>query len=732
MKGARRKLPRARRGAPRASIGPRRGAQTIEGRYTRARGGFGFVAVSGPAAARFPRDVFIARGAEGDALDGDLVRVEVLRRERGADRVAGRIVAVLEHGHERVIGTLTPVHARAARTSEERWLVLPQNDRLPAIELFGASELGAGDRGKLALVRLRRSPQTDGTLAGELERVLGEPGDPETQFLSIALEHGLRIEFPSEVLAEASRLPDDPAPADLAGREDLRDLAFVTIDGETARDFDDAVHLERSREGYRLRVAIADVSFYVRPGSALDREAALRGTSVYFPDRAVPMLPEKLSTTLCSLQPGRDRLVVVVDLLLDRHGRTVATRASRAVIRSRARLTYTRVAAALSAAETPELERFRHELEAEGGVLTELRLMLGLMRELYRRRVAAGSLDLDLPEALVDLSVEGKSIGVRLSVRNDAHRIIEELMLAANRAVAELLSEHGVPFPFRIHEPPRRDDAEELNRLLGPFGLHLDHEEEVRPKDVQRLLDALEGHPLARVLTRQVLRSLTQARYTTQNAGHFGLAFESYCHFTSPIRRYPDLLVHRQLCRVLEAPERAERHARGATGGDAAEGEAAVLEAASIASSEAERRAMEAERAMLDLKKAEFMLDHLLEPEPAMVVSVASFGVFVEIDAYPIEGLVRIEQLADDSYFFDEASRSLIGSRTGKRIRLGDRLLVEATSVSLSRRRIDFALVKRLGPGDSGAGEPPARARRAPRGSVRALPRSRRPKRRGE
>ncbi|MFN8643538.1 MAG: RNB domain-containing ribonuclease [Candidatus Binatia bacterium] len=314
------------------------------------------------------------------------------------------------------------------------------------------------------------------------------------------------------------------------------------------------------------------------------------------------------------------------------------------------------------------------------------------MQTLHDRRLRAGSLDLDLPEALVDLSDEGRSIGVRVAARNDAHRLIEEFMLEANRAVAAWLRDAGLPFPYRIHEPPAPDDVDELNQLLAPFGLRVDYDAVVEPGDVQRLLDRLESHRLGRVLSRQVLRALRQARYSTVNAGHFGLAFPVYCHFTSPIRRYPDLLVHRQIGRLRDGEVESARAA------------AAALEAASAHSSQAEREAMDAERAMLDLRKADFMLGHLLEPEPATVVAVIAAGLFVELDAYPVEGLVRADDLRGDRYVYAEAERALVGLRTRQRFRLGDRVVVEATNVSLQRRRVDFALVRRLTPTRQRAG----------------------------
>ncbi|MEW6270943.1 MAG: ribonuclease R, partial [Thermodesulfobacteriota bacterium] len=686
----------------RTPLRERRGREaTVEGRYSRTRSGYGFVAVLGEEARDYPSDVFIPAASEGEALHGDVVEARIVRRTRGGprggDRTVGEIVRVVRRATQVVIGELRRSRAPRLPGTGGRaalpWILLPDSDLLPAFAVEGGVAPRPEDDGRLAAGRVIRGPAPPRPPAVSLERVLGDATDPEVQFLTIALEHGLRIEFPAEVAGEAERLPLDPDAADLAGREDLRALPFVTIDGETARDFDDAVCLEPlAGGGQRLWVAIADVSHYVRHGSALDGEATLRGTSVYFPDRAIPMLPERLSNELCSLKPERERLVMVACMDYDRHGERHRARFARAVMRSRARLTYTQVAAVLSAADTPQIDAWRAEL---GPLLEQLGRMRDLMQMLYARRMAAGSLDLDLPEALVDLSEEGRSIGLRLSQRNDAHRMIEEFMLEANQAVARFLEEQGVPFPYRIHEPPKPDDVDALNDFLAAFGMHVAYRSTVEPRDVQRVLRDVAAHPLTTVLSRQVLRALTQARYSTENAGHFGLAFASYCHFTSPIRRYPDLLVHRQLGLVLD----------GAA--DEARGRGGALEPLADSSSQRERDAVGAERAMLDLKKAEFMLDHLLEPEPATVVGVAPFGFFVELEAYPVEGLVRAEDLPDRTVF-DERAQMLVARGSGERFRLGDRLVVEATDVSLKRRQVTFALVERL----TSAAPPPRRERR--------------------
>lgn len=664
----------ATRGAGEATgPGRHRAAPRIEGHYARVRGGYGFVEVLGRDADRYHRDILIPAGFEGTALHGDKVLVEIVRRDPRLRRTVGRVVAVSGAVHESVVGTL--------ERNRQGWRLLPENELLPAIDLIGSTFPSRDQAGMIARVRLTRSAAPTSLPVGELVEILGSAEDPAVQFLIITSEHGLRVDFPDAALAEAARLPSDPETSELQGRNDLTHLPFVTIDGETARDFDDAVCLQAAADGgYRLWVAIADVSQYVRPGSALDREAALRGTSVYFPDRAIPMLPPQLSSELCSLKPGQPRLVLVAELDYDRNGRRCDARFYRGVIRSQARLTYTQVAAVLSSSDVNH-SRIVQELAT---LVEPLRLMQQLMTILNRNRLRAGSLDLDLPEALVDLSEEGHSIGVRLLQRNDAHRLIEEFMLEANRAVAAHLREHEVPLPYRIHESPDPLDVDELNDFLQVFGFRVDYHDKVRPQDVQRLLNDLEGHRLARVLTRLTLRALKQAQYSTRNVGHFGLAFPIYCHFTSPIRRYPDLLVHRQLHHLFDGAI-VEAQAQGEN-----------LEQACIDSSQAEREAMSAERAMLDLKKAEFMLEHMEEPLAGTIVTVMNLGFFVEFDDYPVEGLVRADSLADDRYLYLEAERALKGLHTRQRFRLGDRVLVEVAQVSLRRREIDLRLVKRL------------------------------------
>jgi ribonuclease R len=660
---------------------PRRrgqGPMVVEGRYSRARGGFGFVATVGEDRERIGGDVFIPRGREADALHSDTVRAEVRRWDASAGRSSGEVVEVVTRANTQILGRVEAVFRRG-RGAAPRFCVVPHDERLPIIEVVGGKKLDANAEGRTALVRLTDAPTRRHGLQGEVERLLGDLADPEVQVLQISLEAGLRLEFPEKVKRAARRLPHDPDPVDFASRKDLRDMPFVTIDGASARDYDDAVHLESLGGGRtRLRVAIADVSHYVRSGTLLDEEAQLRGTSTYFPDRAIPMLPERLSTELCSLMPDRERLVLVAEMVHDRSGVRSGVEVYRAVIRSAARLTYSQVAGVLSEAHSAVIDADRERL---ANVLPMLHMMHELMRSLHRRRMRKGSLDLDLPEALVDLSEEGRTIGLRTTMRNDAHRMVEEMMLAANCAVAGFLTKKKVPLPYRIHEPPEATSVDELNLLLYPLGIRVAYKGTVEPIDVQRALNELSGHRLARVLSRQILRSLKQARYATENVGHFGLAFDCYCHFTSPIRRYPDLMVHRQIGRILDGNLTEAREL------------GAVITEMSAQNSTSERTSMGAERAMLDLKKAEFMLGHLLEEEPATIVGIERFGIFVELDAYPVEGLVPLDDLPG-RFRFDSDTKSLIAARGGRRFCLGDPLVVEAVDASLERRQIRFVLAE--------------------------------------
>ena len=542
----------------------------------------------------------------------------------------------------------------------------------------------AGDAVVVAVIRAGRG----GVAEAKVTEVLGPVEAPGVDVQVVARRHALRREFPEEVRVAAAKMARAIAPKDLAGRERFEDPPPVTIDGETARDFDDAVSVAELPGGeFRLFVHVADVSFYVRPGDTIDLEAQARGTSVYFPDRVYPMVPERLSDDLCSLRPGEDRLVQSVVIDFDRKAEVQGVRFADGVIRSAARLTYTQVADLL------EGRGERAPLPREVALM--LRSAETLRDRLETRRRARGSIDFDLPAPAILLDVEGVMTGIKIEPRNRAHRMIEEFMLAANEAVATWLSAEEVPCLFRIHDNPDPLKIEGLAAFAKSLGLTLKSGREgVRPGDIQRLLDDAEGLPAYPVVTQLALRSMKQARYGPEDSGHFGLAAPHYLHFTSPIRRYPDLVVHRAL--------RAARHkAKPALRGD--------LTALGEACSKLEREAEAAERELLDWKKVKFLRGREGEVFAGVVTGVARFGVFVQLDGGIAEGLVRIERLGHEWFDFDPVRHELRGSATGRVYRLGDALRVRVERVDAVLRRVDLSPVVERPPAPSRPGRPSGR-----------------------
>ena len=544
----------------------------------------------------------------------------------------------------------------------------------------------AGDAVVVAVIRGGRS----GVAEARVTEVLGPVEAPGVDVQVVARRHALRREFPEAVRVAAAKMPRAIAPKDLAARERFEDPPPVTIDGETARDFDDAVSVsELAGGGFRLFVHVADVSFYVKPGDTIDLEAGARGTSVYFPDRVYPMVPERLSDDLCSLRPGEDRLVQSVVIDFDKKGDVVATRFADGVIRSAARLTYTQVADLIEGrAERAPMAR---------EVATMLRSAETLRNKLEAKRRARGSVDFDLPAPTILLDVEGVMTGIKIEPRNVAHRMIEEFMLAANEAVATWLSANSVPCLFRIHDNPDPLKIEGLEAFAKSLSLTLrTGREGVRPGDIQKLLNDAEGLPAYPVVTQIALRSMKQARYSPEDSGHFGLAAPHYLHFTSPIRRYPDLLVHRAL--------RAARHkAKPALKGE--------LEVIAEACSKLEREAESAERELLDWKKVKFLRGREGEAFAGIVTGVARFGLFVQLDGGIGEGLVRIERLGQEWFEFDPVRHELRGSASGRVFRLGDALQVRVERVDAVLRRVDLVPIVERQAARAPAAERPGRQR---------------------
>ena len=491
--------------------------------------------------------------------------------------------------------------------------------------------------------------------------------------------YGWPREFSEEALQEADRRGPRPDPAEFASRRDLRALTTFTIDGETARDFDDAVGIERAPAGgYRLYVSIADVAHYVPRGSAVDGEAYARGTSVYFPDRALPMLPPALSSGACSLKAGTDRLCRTALLEVNRRGEVERAEVFRSVVRSAARLTYTEVGRILVDRDASVIDRY-------AGLVEPLRVMEELARLLMERRNARGSLDFELPETEIVLDEHRMPTDVRRAERTIAHRIIEEFMIAANEAVARYLRERKFPCVYRVHEGPDEDTLDAIAPFLSTLGYPLRRgKEKVSPGDVRQVLEACRGKPEERVLHRMLLRSMKQAYYDPDNVGHFGLASDAYLHFTSPIRRYPDLMVHRLLDQAMTGrkPDPRER-----------EELAAYLREAADHGSARERLAMDAEREMADLKKAQFMTGKIGQACTGVVTDLAGFGFFVELDAWFVEGLVSFQSLQDDFYRYYETAHVVKGQNHGRTFRMGDPVTVRVARVKLFQGEIDFELL---------------------------------------
>jgi ribonuclease R len=652
------------------------GESRVSGRIRVHPAGYGFVEREdgmGP--------VFVPAKHRGVALDGDRVLLATWEGFKGTE---GRVEKVLARGRAKLTGTLA---------SSGRSMYLEPDDPRIATD-YGRISLEDGARGARVgdslVVEISQYPtQTRPRIVGRVVKVLGSPDDPATEIEKIVACADIPAEFPEDTLAQAKATPQEVGPADLADRIDLRDRDFLTIDPENARDFDDAICIEDGPHGgERVWVAVADVSHYVRPDDPLDREAALRGVSVYLPDRVIPMLPMELSSGICSLNPNVDRCAMVVRLDYDAAAVLRDTGMCAAVIRSRARLDYPGVAAGLSGDFRGRREQYRKW----AGTLERMNQLALRLRE---RRRARGTLELELPEAKVVLDADDPRL-VRDVVRakdseavRGAYQLVEEYMIAANEAVGSFFARRGLHTVWRVHAPPAESRITELAELLNSFGIEVDVEAARTPVGMRVVMEAIGDRPAARALSFLVLRSLKQAVYDTENIGHFGLASDEYLHFTSPIRRYPDLLVHRLLKYHL--------HREGqAAGGGGAHRPAPRAELDQLArdSSSHERRAIEAEREAVAMYRAYLMRDHIGEEFSGRVSGVQNFGVFVELDEPFVEGLIKLEALGGDSYELDEKHMHIRGRRTGLTISLGDTVRVELVDVSVARRRVDFRLVK--------------------------------------
>ncbi len=665
-----------------------------EGRLNVHRDGYAFLIPDKPIPG-VEGDVYISKEEAHKAMHGDRVAVRLKRGDRG--RISGEIVQVVRRAHPSVVGEFK-IRKRGNYVvpHEDRirqWIEIPEGMEFPkkkasanrvgarAVDVKTVEEL----EGMIVNVEILDFGDGDRPI-GRVTEILGKADDFGVDVEILIRSHHIPHEFPEEVLEQARSIPGGIPEEEIAKRHDFRAMDIVTIDGETARDFDDAVWVEKLETGnFALHVHIADVSYYVRPGSPIDREAHLRGTSVYFPDRAVPMLPLELSTDQCSLRPHEDRLVLSALLEIDKRGDVVAQEFTKGVIRSAERMTYTAVAGVLEG-DAELLMRYA-PLVARFELMQELALILN------KKRVRRGSIDFDLPEPLLEFDEFGEMIGVKRAARNDAHRLIEEFMLAANEAVASHIEEAGLPMIYRIHERPDPKRVLEFEEVATQFGyslvgggapvkkfrgeiVALDNEK-LTSRNYQKLVAKIEGKPEERILSYLMLRSLKQARYSDLNVGHFALAAKSYTHFTSPIRRYPDLIVHRILAAHLEGKEYEDD-----------------LHEIADSSSKNERRAAEAERELVEWKKVKFMIQHVGEEFDGLIISTQRFGFFVELTEMFIEGLVPMDTLGADHYTYHENTRRIIGQRTRKQYSIGDKVRVRLDRVDGVEKRLQFSLVQ--------------------------------------
>ena len=632
-------------------------AARLKGAFQANARGFGFVTPE-----EGGDDVFIPEENLNGAFQGDEVEYIITASPSGRRR-EGKIVNILSHGVTRIVGLYERV--------KNFGFVRPDNQRYLKDIYIPEGKDGDAMSGHKVVVELTSYGGEHMKPEGKIVEIIGHVNDPGTDILSIVMDMNIRTEFPEKVLNQAVRVGKDVSEADRAGRLDIRDWQMVTIDGEDAKDLDDAVSLTKEGESYRLGVHIADVTNYVQERSALDREAFERGTSVYLADRVIPMLPHKLSNGICSLNAGEDRLALSCIMTLSPTGEMTDHQIAETVIHVDRRMSYNGVVKILDG---------DRETQEENKEFVPMILLMKELSEIIReRRGKRGSIDFDFPETKIVLDESGKPVDIKPYDRNAATKIIEDFMLMANETVAEEYFWRELPFLYRTHETPEEEKIRQLSTFINNFGYHIHVRNEVRPKEIQKLLGKVEGTPEEALISRLALRSMKQARYTTENTGHFGLAAKYYTHFTSPIRRYPDLQIHRIIKENLRGRLTEDRIAHYNE----------ILPKVAAQCSERERTAEEAEREVVKLKKAEYMREHIGEEYDGVISGVTKWGVYVELEN-TVEGLVHVADMRDDHYEFIEQSYEMLGERTGRTYKLGEKVKVRVIDADKIQRTVNF------------------------------------------
>lgn len=646
-------------------------AKQLVGTYQAHARGFGFVTVEGQA-----DDIFISEDDANGAFHMDQVEVGITKAPEGKRR-EGKIVRILSHGTVKLVGYF--------QKNKNFGFVIPDNDRFVK-DIFVPLERSKGAvTGHKVVVELTSYGKDGKKPEGKVVEIIGHVNDPGTDIMSIVKGYDLPVEFPEKVLNQAERVAKDVTSADMAGRMDIRSWRMVTIDGEDAKDLDDAISITKEGENYQLGVHIADVTNYVQERSALDREAYERGTSVYLVDRVIPMLPHALANGICSLNAGEDRLALSCIMTVNPKGEVIDHKIAETVVHIDQRMSYTSVKKILE-------DRDQEEMEAYKEFVPMFELMAELAKILREKRHRRGSIDFDFPESKIMLNADGTPTEIKPYDRNTATKIIEDFMLLANETVAEDYFWQEIPFVYRTHDVPDEEKIQKLCTFINNFGhsMHVANKE-VRPKEIQKLLAKVDGTPEGDFISRLALRSMKQAKYTPENTGHFGLAAQYYCHFTSPIRRYPDLQIHRIIKETL----------RGRMNENRMEHYESILPEVTKHASQMERRAEEAERETIRLKKAEYMEQHIGEVFAGVISSITKWGMYVELEN-TVEGLIHVTNMHDDHYDYYEDRFEMIGEHTRRSYKLGQKVYVRVLDTDRLQRTIDFELVNK---GDEEDGE---------------------------